>query len=61
PREVVRVSRVYYENHAKRMNHPEYRRQGFPLTSSLVESAVKQVGRRVKGSEKYWSCTGGEA
>lgn len=61
PREVVRVSRVYYENHAARMNYPEYRRQGFPLTSSLMESTVKQVGRRVKGSEKYWSSRGGEA
>ena len=61
PREVVRVARVYYENHARRMNYPEYRRQGFPLTSSLMESAVKQVGRRVKGSEKYWSSAGGEA
>jgi len=61
PREVVRVSRVYYENHSTRMNYPEYRRQGFPLTSSLMESAVKQVGRRVKGSEKYWSSHGGEA
>jgi hypothetical protein len=61
PREVVRVSRVYYENHAARMNYPRYRREGLPLTSSLMESTVKQVGRRVKGSEKYWSSRGGEA
>ena len=61
PREVLRVSRVFYENHAERMNYPEYRRQGFPLTSSLMESTVKQVSRRVKGTEKYWSSTGGEA
>ena len=61
PRQVVRASRVYYENHETRMNYPEYRRQGFPLTSSLMESTVKQVGRRVKGSEKYWSSHGGEA
>lgn len=61
PREVVRTSRVYYENHARRMDYPLYRRQGFPLTSSLMESTVKQVNRRVKGSEKYWSQNGGEA
>jgi hypothetical protein len=61
PRQVVRTSRVYYENHAPRMNYPLYRRQGFPLTSSLMESTVKQVNRRVKGSEKYWSQDGGEA
>ncbi|MCG8587061.1 MAG: hypothetical protein MI757_20335 [Pirellulales bacterium] len=61
PREIVRTSRVYYQNHASRMNYPKYRRAGFPLTSSLMESTVKQVSRRVKGSEKYWSSSGGEA
>jgi hypothetical protein len=61
PREVLRVSRVYYENHAIRMDYPRYRREGFPLTSSLMESTVKQVSRRVKGTEKYWSSSGGEA
>ena len=60
PREVVRVSRGYYQNHAPRMDYPSYRRQGFPLTSSLMESTVKQVSRRVKGSEKYWSPAGSE-
>ena len=61
PREIIRRSRVYYENHACRMDYPSYRRAGFPLTSSLMESMVKQVSRRVKGSEKYWSSPGGEA
>jgi hypothetical protein len=61
PRQIVRTSRIYYENHAKRMNYPLYRREGLPLTSSLMESMVKQVSRRVKGSEKYWSPEGGEA
>jgi len=61
PREVIRKSRVFYENHACRMDYPSYRRAGFPLTSSLMESMVKQVSRRVKGTEKYWSSPGGEA
>ena len=61
PREVIRRSRVYYENHACRMDYPSYRRAGFPLTSSLMESMVKQVSHRVKGTEKYWSSSGGEA
>ena len=61
PREIIRVSRVYYENHANRMDYPSYRREGLPLTSSLMESTVKQVSRRVKGTEKYWSSAGGEA
>jgi hypothetical protein len=61
PREIIRTSRVYYENHVDRMDYPKYRRLGLPLTSSLMESTVKQVSRRVKGTEKYWSSAGGEA
>ncbi len=60
PSEILRTSCVYYENHADRMDYPSYRRLGFPLTSSLMESTVKQVSRRVKGTEKYWSSQGGE-
>jgi hypothetical protein len=61
PGEVVRRSRVFFENHQSRMDYPNFRRQGFPLTSSLMESTVKQVSRRVKGSEKFWSSSGAEA
>jgi hypothetical protein len=61
PREVIRRARVYYRNHKDRMNYPEYRRHGYPLTSSVMESSVKQINRRVKGSEKFWSQVGGEA
>lgn len=61
PREVVRSSLVYYQNHAARMAYPSYRRAGLPLTSSLMESMVKQVSRRVKGTEKFWSSSGGES
>ena len=37
------------------MNYAEYRRQGLPITSSYVESTIKQVNRRMKGTEKFWS------
>ena len=30
------------------------------MTSSLMESTVKQMNRRVKGSEKFWSEEGAE-
>lgn len=33
---------------------------GLPMTSSLMESTVKQVSRRVKGTEKFWSETGSD-
>lgn len=61
PKEVVRRARVYYQNHKERMDYPTYRCKGFPLTSSIMESSVKQVNRRVKGTEKFWSEGGGES
>ena len=61
PREILRRSRVYYRNHRRRMNYPEYRRLGYPLSSAIMESTVKQINRRVKGTEKFWSTEGGEA
>ncbi|MFG0256120.1 MAG: hypothetical protein ACF787_13660, partial [Rhodopirellula sp. JB053] len=60
PREAIRAARVYYTNQRSRMDYPRYRRLGLPLTSSLMESAVKQIGRRVKSSEKFWSVKGGD-
>ncbi len=55
PRERVDRALTYYEYHQSRMNYPEYRRLGLPLTSSHIESTIKQINRRVKGSEKFWS------
>lgn len=55
PRERIQRALTYYEYHRPRMNYPEYRRLGLPLTSSHIESTIKQINRRVKGSEKFWS------
>lgn len=52
---------TYYRNHQHLMNYPEYRRQGLPLTSSHIESAVKQISTRVKGTDKFWTTTAAEA
>ena len=43
------------------MNYPEYRRLGLPISSAPVESTIKQINRRVKGSEKFWLEGGAEA
>jgi len=48
-------------NNEKRMNYPHYRRLGLPISSAAVESTIKQVNRRVKGSEKFWASGGAEA
>jgi hypothetical protein len=60
-RRVVAKSLRYLTNNQQKMKYPEYRRQGLPLVSSLVESMVKQVSRRVKGTEKFWGEDGAEA
>jgi len=61
PRERVDRALTYYEYHRSRMNYPAYRRLGLPLTSSHIESTIKQINRRVKGSEKFWSQPTSEA
>ncbi|MEZ6125813.1 MAG: hypothetical protein R3C49_22025 [Planctomycetaceae bacterium] len=55
PREIVRVSIGYLKNNASRMDYPSYRCQGLPLTSTLVESLIKEINYRVKGTEKFWN------
>jgi hypothetical protein len=61
PRQVVARTLTYLRNQQDKMHYDEYRRQGLPITSSLMESVVKQVNRRVKGTEKFWSEDGAEA
>jgi len=61
PRVIVNTALGYLQNHKDKMNYPEYRRLGLPITSSYVESAVKQFNQRVKGTEKFWTEEGAEA
>lgn len=61
PRALVSKTLTYLQNQQSRMNYPEYRRIGLPITSAHMESTVKLINRRVKGSEKYWSEDGAEA
>ena len=54
PRERVARALTYYENHQHLMHYDTYRQQGLPLTSSHMESTVKLINQRIKGSEKFW-------
>ena len=54
PREVLRRTIGYLRNNQDHMQYAEYRKQGLPVTSSLVESLIKEVNYRVKGTEKFW-------
>lgn len=61
PRARIQSAITYYTNHAHLMNYPKYRQAGLPLTSSLMESTIKQMNARVKGTEKFWNKESGEA
>ena len=59
-RQVVAKSLRYLTNHQGKMQYPAYRKAGLPMTSSVMESTVKQMNVRVKGTEKFWSEEGAE-
>lgn len=61
PRLIVSGTLTYLRNQQSRMNYPDYRKLGMPITSSPIESTVKQINYRLKGSEKFWSRPGAEA
>jgi hypothetical protein len=37
------------------MHYDEYRCQGLPTTSAWMESAVKEMNYRIKGTEMFWN------
>ena len=61
PRKVVSEALGYVGNNRKRMDYPRYRMLGLPVSSAPVESTIKQLNRRLKGSEKFWLEGGAEA
>ena len=54
-RKVLAETITYLRNNLTRMDYPRYRREGLPLTSAHMESLVKEIGYRVKGTEKFWN------
>lgn len=55
PRKMFADAIGYLENNAARMDYPAYRRAGLPTTSAHMESFVKELNARVKGTEKFWN------
>lgn len=55
PRRIVGGSLTYLRNNRVRMDYPSYRMAGLPIGSALMESLVKEINRRVKGTEKFWN------
>jgi hypothetical protein len=61
PRQALANTLGYIENNRTRMDYARYRRLGLPISSAPVESTIKQLNRRIKGSEKFWLHGGAEA
>jgi hypothetical protein len=55
PRQAIATAVRYLTNNRDRMDYPRYRQLGLPVTSALMESLVKEVNYRVKGTEKFWN------
>lgn len=55
PRSIVQRTITYLEHNQARMDYPAYRRQGLPVSSSMIESLIKEINYRVKGTEKFWN------
>lgn len=49
----------YLKNNRSRMDYPRYRRMGLPVTSAPMESLIKQINTRVKGTEMFWDAPDG--
>lgn len=54
PKKIVASTLDYVLKNAKRMNYPQYRQWGLPISSAPVESLIKQFNQRIKGTEKFW-------
>ena len=52
--DTLNTSRGYLHNNRDRMRYADYRRRGLPITTALMESTIKRINRRIKGTEKFW-------
>jgi hypothetical protein len=55
PRKVLAKTLTYLKNNRDRMNYPDYRQAGLPVTTAWMESLVKEMNYRVKGTEMFWN------
>jgi len=60
PCRILATNVNYFRTNSHGMDYPTYRRKGWPIGSGIVESTIKQIGKRLKGTEKHWSIKGAE-
>lgn len=54
PRRVLARSIGYLRRHRQHMHYDQYRANGWPIGSGVIEATVKQINQRVKGTEQLW-------
>lgn len=59
PHQALAEAARYLTNNRQRMDYPAYRRAGLPITSAPMESLIKQINLRVKGTEMFWNAPDG--
>jgi len=60
--ERIRIEAGYFENNAKRMRYPEFRRQHLFVGTGVIEAGCKTViGSRCKQSGMFWTVRGANA
>jgi hypothetical protein len=52
--EKLQTCLTYLRNNADRMRYDLYRQQGLPITTTQIESTIKRINPRMKGTEKFW-------
>jgi hypothetical protein len=55
PRKILSRTITYLTHNRSRMKYREYREAGFPVTTAWMESLVKEINYRVKGTEMFWN------
>lgn len=55
PRVILATTLTYLGNNQGRMKYPAYRQAGLPVTTAWMESLVKEMNYRVKGTEMFWN------
>lgn len=45
---------TYFENHQRRMQYLEFREEGLPIGSGVIESGIKQFKQRLTGAGMRW-------
>lgn len=60
PRRILANNVNYFTTNRDAMDYPTFRKNGWPIGSGIIESTIKQIGKRIKGTEKHWSMTGVE-